>query len=72
MGSVLENMPGSVVENVLGGLHGRVVRVHLGASRERTREGIVKQAGSVSPSAIGIVLESSLRCVLGSIFRAYW
>jgi hypothetical protein len=37
--SVLESMPGSVLENLL--------RVYLGASWELTWERIVKQAGSV-------------------------
>jgi hypothetical protein len=43
--SVFECMPGTVLENVLG--------VYLGASCELIWEHIVKQAGSVSSSAIG-------------------
>jgi hypothetical protein len=71
IGSVLESMPGSVLENVLG--------VYLGASCELTWESIVKQAGSVPSSAIGSVLESMpgsvhenvLGGVLGSVLGVY-
>ena len=59
---VLESMPGSVLENVLG--------VYLGASCELTWEHIVKQAGSVSSSAIGSELESVLESMLEIVLRA--
>jgi len=39
--------------------------------QERTWERIVKQAGSVSSSAIGSVLESVLGSVIESVLRAY-
>ena len=61
--SVLETMPGSVLENLLG--------VYLGASCELTWERIVKQAGSVSSSAIGSVLESVLESMLEIVLSAY-
>jgi len=32
IGSVLESMPGSELENVLGGVHGSIVGLYLGAS----------------------------------------
>jgi hypothetical protein len=61
--SVCEIMPGSVLENVLG--------VYLGASCELTSRCIVKQTGSVSSSAIGIVHESMLESMLEIVLRAY-
>jgi len=45
--------------------------VQLRASWELTWERIVKQAGSVSSSAIGSVLESVLGSVLESVLRAW-
>jgi hypothetical protein len=45
--------------------------VYLGASGERTWERIVKQAGSVSSSAIESVFESVLGSDLESVLRAY-
>jgi len=62
-------MPGSVLENVLGGVLGSIFRVCLGA--------YIKQAGSVPSSAIGSILESMsgsvlenvLGGVLGSVLR---
>jgi hypothetical protein len=47
-----------------------LLRVYLGASWERTWEGIVKQAGRVSSSAFGSVLESVLGSVVGRSLRA--
>jgi len=61
--SVPESMHGSVLENVPS--------VYLGASCELTWERIVKQAGSVSSSAIGSVLESVLESMLEIVLRAY-
>jgi len=43
----------------------------LRASSELTWELIVKQAGSVSASAIGSIHESVLGSVIESVFRAY-
>jgi hypothetical protein len=60
----LGSMPGSVLENVLG--------VYLGASCELTWGRIVKQAGSVSLSAIGSILEIVLRAYLGEYSQAGW
>jgi len=56
MRSVLQSMLGSVIEKSLGGVLGRVFGVYLGASCEPTSERIVKQAGSVTSSAIRSVL----------------
>jgi len=61
--SVLESMPGSVLENLL--------RVSFGASCELTWECIVKQAGSESSSAIRSALESVLESMLEILLRAY-
>jgi hypothetical protein len=53
---LLESVPGSVLENVLGGVLVRVFRVCLGAC--------IKQARSVPSSAIGSVLGSMLESIL--------
>jgi len=45
--------------------------VYLRASCELTWERIVKQAGSLPSSAIGILFESILGSVLESILKAY-
>jgi len=55
IGSVLESMPGSVLQSVL--------RAYLRAK--------VKQAGSVPSSAIESILESMPGSVLQSVLRAY-
>jgi len=64
-------MLGGIYQNILLGVHGSVIGVYWGASRELTWERNVKQDGSVSSRASGSVHESVLGSVRESVLRAY-